>query len=344
MPGKKRATRLDVAKLACVSPAVVSYVINSGPRATSPEARQRVLAAIEALSYHPSASARDLRMQRTRTIAFIYYDYHPRYSFVSPYIAGLLTGLSSALQEQHHYMLPYWVGTGEDLGGFHELLHSGRVDGIVLRLAQDPPVTDDVLETVASAGIPCVIIERPGAERFGVSAVTYDDESAAFEATSYLIEKGHRRIAHLRGDSHQVSSTHRASGYKRALAVASLPICDTLIQGGGWTSSCGIEGMRSLLALDCPPTAVFAANDQLALGAIDLLRDRGRRIPDDVAVVGFDDIPLAQELLLPLTTVRIPLAELGRRAAALILRTVQANGGECIIETVPVELIRRATA
>jgi DNA-binding LacI/PurR family transcriptional regulator len=344
MRANKRVTHQDVAKLAGVSPAVVSYVINNGPRATSPEARRRVLEAIEALSYHPSASARDLRMQRTRTIAFIYYDYHPRYSFVSPYIAGVLTGLSTALQEQHYYMLPYWVGTGEDLGGYRELIHSGRVDGVVLRLAQDPPITDEVLEIVASAGVPCVTIERPGAPRFGVSAVTYDDESAAFMATSYLIERGHRRIGHLRGDPGQMSSWHRADGYRRALTQASLPVDDDLIQGGGWTSSIGIKAMRSLLALDSPPTAVFAGNDQLALGAIEVLRDSGRRIPRDVAVVGFDDVPLAQELLQPLTTVRIPFADLGRRAAALILRAVLTNSNEYIVETVPLELIRRETA
>ncbi len=344
MGEKKRATRRDVATLAGVSPAVVSYVVNGGPRAASPEARDRVLAAIEALSYHPSASASDLRMQRTRTIAFVYYDYSPRYSFASPYNAGVLTGLSRALQEQRHYMLPYWIGTGEDLSGLVELLHSGRVDGLVLRLAQDPPVTDDILEVIVSAGVPCVTVERPSAPRFNVSAVTYDDESAAFKATSYLIHKGHRRIAHIRGDSRQVSSLHRANGYKRAMAAAALPVDVDLIQGGGWTSSYGIAAMEVLLTLDQHPTAVFAANDQLALGAIDVLRDRGRRIPADMAVVGFDDIPFAQELLLPLTTVRIPFAELGRRAASLILRAVRASGSECIVETVQLELIQRATA
>lgn len=344
MREKRRATRRDVAELAGVSPAVVSYVINGGPRAASPEARGRVLAAVQALSYRPSASARDLRMQRTRTIAFVYYDYSPRYSFVSPYIAGVLTGLSSALQEQSHYMLPYWVGTGDDLSGFHDLLRSGRVDGVVLRLAQDPPVTDDILETVTSSGVPCVIIERPGAPRFGVSAVTYDDEDAAFRATTYLIEKGHHRVAHLRGDPRQVSSWHRADGYRRALMAASLPLDDGLIQGGGWKAMDGIIGMRALVALDRPPTAVFAGNDQLALGAIEVLRDNGLRIPSDVAVVGFDDVPLAQELLLPLTTVRIPLTELGRRAAALILRIIETNIREQVVETVPLELIQRATA
>ena len=304
-----------------------------------------MLAAVEALSYHASASARDLRMQRTRTIAFVYYDYHPQSAFVSPYIAGVLNGLSSALQAEHHFMLPCSVGTGEDLGDLDELLHSGRVDGAVLRLAQDPPVTDDVLEIVASARIPCVTIERPGAARFGVSSVTYDDEVAAFIATSYLIKKGHKRIGHLRGDPGQVSSRLRADGYRRALAAASLPLEDCrLVQGGGWNPSDGIHAMRLLLELDTPPTAVFAANDQLAIGAIDVLRDRGIRIPSEMAVVGFDDVPAAQEMLQPLTTVRIPFAALGRRAAALILRAIETHGSEQVVETVPLDLIQRATA
>jgi LacI family transcriptional regulator len=344
MRAKKRATHRDVAKLAGVSPAVVSYVINNGPRATSVEARRRVLEAIETLSYHPSASARNLRTQTTRTIGFIYYDYHPQSTFVSPYIAGVLTGLSSALQEVRHYMLPYSVGTGENLEGLNELLHSGRVDGVVLRLAQDPPITDEVLEMISSAGTPCVIIERPGATRFGLSAVTYDDEGAAFMATTYLIEQGHRRIAHIRGDPGQLSSWGRLAGYTRALLDAGLPFDESLVRGGTWLPSAGAEGMRHLLDLREPPTAVFAANDQLALGVIEVLRDRGRRIPHDVAVIGFDDIPLAQELLLPLTTVRIPFAELGRRAATLVLRAVQDDSSECITETVPLELIRRLTA
>lgn len=344
MGAKKRATHQDVAKLAGVSPAVVSYVINNGPRATSAEARQRVLAAIEALSYHPSASARSLRMRRTRTIGFIYHDYHPHRAFVSPYIAGVLTGLNAALQEERHYLLPYSVGIGGDLGGLDELLHSGSVDGVVLRLAQDPPLTDEVLEIVASADVPCVVIERPAAARFSVSAVTYDDEAAAFAATSYLIEKGHRRIAHLRGNPGHVSSWHRLMGYQRALAAASVPCDDTLVAGGDWSTSHGIRAMRQLLERDLYPTAVFAANDELALGAMEVLRDSGRRIPDDVAVIGFDDVPLAQELLLPLSTVRIPFADLGRRAAGLLLRAIRTGSSECILEQVPLDLVLRGTA
>ena len=254
MREKRRATRRDVAELAGVSPAVVSYVINGGPRGSlARSARQGIGSGTSAVVSPQRVGSRP---------AHAAYAHHrlcvlrlsPRYSFVSPYIAGVLTGLSSALQEQSHYMLPYWVGTGDDLSGFHDLLRSGRVDGVVLRLAQDPPVTDDILETVTSSGVPCVIIERPGAPRFGVSAVTYDDEDAAFRATTYLIEKGHHRVAHLRGDPRQVSSWHRADGYRRALMAASLPLDDGLIQGGGWKAMDGIIGMRALVAsIALPP-------------------------------------------------------------------------------------------
>jgi DNA-binding LacI/PurR family transcriptional regulator len=344
MQPKKRVTHRDVAKLAGVSPAVVSYVMNDGPRGTSPEARRRVLEAIDALAYHPSASARDLRLQQTRTIGFVYYDYRPEYSFNSPYVAGVMTGLCMALQEIRRYMVPYPVGIGEDLEGLHDLLRSGRLDGLVVRLAQDPPATDGVLELIASASVPCVCIERPGAARFGFSAVTYDDEAAGFMATTYLISQGHRRIAHIQGDPRQVSASSRFAGYSRALTEAGLPIDADRIQPGNWSQVSGAAGMERLLALTDRPTAVFAGNDQMAVGAIEVLREHGCSVPGDMAVVGFDDAPVAQELLRPLTTVRIPYAELGRRAAALLLRAVQDGHDNPVTEIVPLELIRRATA
>ncbi|MDB5077082.1 MAG: LacI family transcriptional regulator [Chloroflexi bacterium] len=344
MRPKKRATHRDVAALAGVSTAVVSYVINNGPRQTSPDARRRVLAAIETLSYHPSAAARGLRLQRTRTIGFISYDYYPQNAFYAPYGAGVLTGLTFALQAKRHYILPYPLGIGEDLRGLHELLHSGRVDGVVVRLAQEPPVTDEVLEIIAAAGVPCVCIERAGAPHFGFSSVTYDDEGAAFAATTYLIEQGHRRIAHVTGDLRQVAARDRLAGYRRALNVAGLPLDEDLIQGGSWLPAEALAGSRKLLSLCDPPTAVFAANDHLALSVIEVLREHGRRIPEDVAVLGFDDVPLSQELVPPLSTVRIPFTDLGRQAADILLQIIRDKSAEHIAETVPLELIRRGTA
>ncbi|HVC83499.1 MAG TPA: LacI family DNA-binding transcriptional regulator, partial [Chloroflexota bacterium] len=152
MPSKKRVTHRDVARMAGVSTAVVSYVINDGPRATSLEARRRVLDAIQTLSYHPSAAARGLRLQQTHTIGFISYDYYPGDAFFAPYNAGVLTGLTTALLAKRHYILPFPIGIGADLRGLHELLHSGRVDGVVVRLSQEPPITDSLLDMMAAAG------------------------------------------------------------------------------------------------------------------------------------------------------------------------------------------------
>ncbi|HZS92347.1 MAG TPA: LacI family DNA-binding transcriptional regulator [Chloroflexota bacterium] len=344
MPPMKRVTLREVANLAGVSPGVVSYVINNGPRAASPEARRRVLEAIEALSYHPNASARGLRQQRTRTIGFISYDYFPLDAFFAPYNAGLLTGLTGALLPHRHYVLQFPLGIGGDLGELNELLQSGRLDGVVVRLSEEPPVTDALLEVITRAGVPCVCLEHAGAARFGFSSVTYNDEESGYLATRYLIEQGHRRIGHIRGDVHHLAARDRLAGYRRALREGGLPADEELIQGGSWLPAEAVRGMHRLLELDPPPTAVFAASDQLAISIVQVLREQGHKVPGEMAVVGFDDVPLYRDLLPPLTTMRIPLVELGRRAAELILQATHGADGDTVAEVVPLELVRRGTA
>jgi LacI family transcriptional regulator len=178
----------------------------------------------------------------------------------------------------------------------------------------------------------------------------FDDERGAFEATRYLLDRGHRRIAHLRGDQRYASAQARAAGYRRALTAAGLAADPELIQGDEWTPLAVDPIVSRLLGLPEPPTAIFAANDSLAFRAIEVLRAAGRRVPDDVAVVGFDDIPLAREMVPPLTTVRIPLADLGRRAARRLLdilgqdadSTAESVPGAS--EVLPVEVVLRGTA
>lgn len=340
---KQRITHRDVARRANVSTAVVSYVVNNGPRPTSPEARARVLKAIEELGYHPNAFAKSLRSQRTHTIAFIAYDLFPFDVFVSPYSAGILTGLTAELRTHENYLLIYPQVIGEDLAPLNRLLRSGRLDGVVVRLIQDPPVTDSLMEMIAATNVPCVCIERPCAERFPFKSVTYDDMLGATLATRYLIEQGHRRIAHLRGDLHYASAQARLQGYRQALSDAGIPLDQHLIQGDTWSSADAAAGTHQLLGLSEPPTAIFAASDDLALVALEILHQEGYEVPRDMAIIGFDDIQLAEQSWPPLTTVKIPLAELGRRAADLILR--MSMGDEDIESvTVPVELIRRGTA
>jgi LacI family transcriptional regulator len=340
---KQRVTHHDVARLANVSTAVVSYVVNNGPRPTSPEARERVLRAIEELGYHPNAFARSLRSRRTHMIGFIANDVFPLDVFVSPYSVGILTGLTAELKAHEHYLLIYPQLIGEGFSQLNRLLRSRRLDGVVVRLIQDPPVTDSLMETIAATDIPCVCIERPPAERFGFKTVTFDDALGASMATRYLIEQGYRRIAHLQGDPRYATAQARLQGYRQALHDAGRPVDEQLIQGATWDSAEAAISVRHLLALDEPPTAIFAASDNLAMVALDVLRQQGYTVPRDMAVIGFDDIQLAEQTAPPLTTVRIPLVDVGRRAADLVLRLNTAED-EPESEILPVALIRRGTA
>ena len=339
---KKRVTHRDVARLANVSTAVVSYVINNGPRPTSPEARERVLSAIRELDYHPNAFARSLRAQRSHTVGFVAYDVDPLEMFISPYSAGILTGLTAELQQRDHYMLIYPQVLGEQTAPLERLLRSARLDGVVVRLIQDPPATDALMETIAATGVPCVCIERACAERFGIAAVTYDDAHGAMLATRYLIDKGHRRIAHLSGDMHFATAKARLQGYRQALSEAGIEPDEQLIRGATWETAHVGGIVAELLALAEPPTAIFAANDNLALVALEMLKRRGLEVPRDMAIIGVDDIEGAAQSLPPLTTVRIPLVELGRRAAELVLNAADGENPASI--SLPLELIHRGTA
>ena len=343
MAQSKRVTQREVAKRAGVSTAVVSYVINEGPRPTSLEVRARVRAAIDELDYHPNGFARGLRARKTHTIAFITSDWNPQESFGSHYLASILAGLTEELKRRGNYLLIYPMLIGEETRALEALLRSGRLDGVVLRLVQDPPATDDLVDLIRGAGLPCVCIERPASPRFGFPAVTYDDAAGAHSATAHLLEAGHRRIAHLVGDVRYATAKARLAGYRRGLEEAGIAVDDALISGGEWSTTLAAAETRRLLSLPDPPTAIFAASDDMAIGVLDAARDLGVMVPADLAIVGFDDIALARDLSLPISTVRIPLEELGRRAATLILANGDQSTGTAP-EVLPVELIRRSSS
>ncbi|HEU4324782.1 MAG TPA: LacI family DNA-binding transcriptional regulator [Roseiflexaceae bacterium] len=338
-------THRDVAQLAGVSTAVVSYVVNNGPRQTSPEVRERVLKAIAELDYHPNAFARGLRARRTNTIAFIVHDYYAMTVFVAWYTAAMLTGLMEHLKSQGYYILVFPMSVDEDHRQLEQLLRSGRLDGIVLRLVQQPPASDRLLETIVDSQVPCVCIEQPAAPRFGFSSVTYNDQDGAYEATRYLLDQGHRRIAHLCGEHNYGSARARLAGYSKALTDRGLAVDEALISRGSWNHATVAGSIEQFLGLDQPPTAIVAASDELAFAAIEELHRRHHRVPEQIAVVGFDDSALASRVTPPLTTVRIPLHQLGQRAGELILAAVEADHAPAPSnEVLPVTFIRRASA
>lgn len=343
---KKRTTYQDVARVAGVSASVVSYVVNNGPRPASAEARERVLKAIHDLDYHPNAMARGLRARRTNTIGYIVNDYNAMDVFTSPYSARILTGLTAELKRQNHYVLVYPMGIGEDPRALETLLRSERLDGVVIRLVQDAPQTDALIGLVTSTNVACVTIERPASARFNVPAVTYDDRQGAILAVSYLVERGHRRVGYICGDCRYATARARLAGYRQALVSYGIAPDEALIYGGDdWSPQVAALAVERFLALPEPPTAIFAASDDFALHALDVLRSRHIRVPEDIALIGFDDVQAAEESRPPLTTVRIPLMDMGRRAADVLLAHIQQDDTTFApVETVPIELIRRQSA
>jgi LacI family transcriptional regulator len=304
-----------------------------------------VLRAIAELGYRPNALGRNLREQKTNMIGYIASDYDPRNVFTSSYNASILTGIVEEAKAQERYLLVYPIGVNEDLSQLEHLLLSGRLDSVVVRLVQDPPQSNKLVSLIAEAGLPCVCIERPCDPTFNFPSVMYDDVGGAYEATRYLIAQGHQRIAHLRGDLQYPSARLREEGYKRALTDAQISVDEQLIYGKTWNSRDATEGVSHFLRLADPPTAIFAANDDLALIAMQILCENNYQIPGDMALVGFDDIPMAQEITPCLTSVRIPLLDLGRKVVDLVLQqTMQPDVESAKTVTLPVELIHRETA
>lgn len=338
---KRRVTNRDVAQRAGVSTAVVSYVLNDGPRPVSPEIRERVLEAARALDYHPHAIARGLRNRRSNTIGFIVADFMPQTTFVAPYTTGILNGIVDELKQRDHYLIIFHIGVGENVDKLRDLLREGRLDGIIVRFPENPAANDQLLELIVNSKLPCVCLEREASSAHHYPSITIDEVAGATTATRFLIERGHRRIAHIVGDLRMRSAQIRLESYKNTLLAHGLPFDPLLVQGGSWTAKDATLAAHRLFDLADPPTAIFAANDNLAFNAIRVARERGLRVPQDVAVLGYDDAPIEYDLLSSLTTMRLPLERMGRQAAELILKQVAGEEAGSIV-IVP-ELVQRGS-
>jgi LacI family transcriptional regulator len=295
------------------------------------------------LDYHPNHAARGLRARRTRTIAIATYDYRPSESFFSHYLGVMLAAMTEALQSKGYYLLLFPFAIDSNLTPLRQLLGEGRVDAIAMRFVTDPPSSDSVLEVIAEANLPCVCLERPGAARYGFPSVMYDDREGGRLAMEHLLANGHRRIAHIHGDLRYASAQARLASYERAMNAAGLGIDPALIAGSPWDMKVAHVATQQLLDLDDPPSAIFAASDDLAIGAVQAIEHRGLSVPNDLAVIGFDDIPFSNQMMPRLSTVRLPLEEMGRRAADLLAGDATSTNGPRDI-SLPVELILRDTA
>jgi LacI family transcriptional regulator len=328
---RPRITIADVAEHAQVSKTTVSHVL-SGHRPVAATTRDRVERSIVMLGYRPDGPARSLRTRRTQMVALILPD------ITNPYYPVLARGLEAGI-EPDGYRAFICSSDGDrdrERAYLREVCDRG-VDGIVLDSFH---LTVDDLHAATGGRLPLVWIGGTQMEHPGVDSIRSDDNGGAYAATTHLIERGHRRIAMLDGPAG--SGVARREGYRRALGDAGLPPQTEPAPRTDWTRPGGRRAAASLLSTAQRPTAIFCSNDLTAIGALDAARDAGLRVPDDVAIVGFDDIEAAALVTPALTTVVNPAIDIGRMAATLLAeRMTGAHTGAARSLTLPSPLIVR---
>lgn len=300
----------DVAAAAGVSMKTVSRVLNREPNVRA-ETRRRVEDTVARLQYRPNPSARSLAGQRSYVIALAY-DNPSR-----NYLMEIQSGVLEACRAQHYNLVlaPVLFGRSGYVEDILSLSAHFGLDGVVLI----PPLTDDqeLLAALAEHGLPYASISpRVHRDRIGV---TVDEHAAVCDLMQGLIELGHRRIGHILGHAAHGARAWRYSGYRDALAKAGIEFDPALVVEGEFTFDSGVQGAEALLALEDPPTAIFAANDDSAAGVIRVARLRGLSVPRDLSVCGFDDTPISRHIYPALSTVRQPTRDMGRLATRELL-------------------------
>ena len=317
-------TRNDVARLAGVSSATVSYVINDGPRPVAEATRAKVLQVIEELGYRPNITAQNLRRQRTNTIGLVFttIDRHLNH----PYFVDLLTSIAEECAQQGFDLLLSPSGDrATDLTVYERLVGGRRVDGIIFTgVCHD----DNRITYLKEREIPFVVLGRPENDD-EICYVDVDGAQGTDEATQHLINQDWQRIAYIGLPTELICADERLAGYSRALArnglVYNAPLVvnvPTITEGDGY------QAMTRFLTLEDPPDAIVAGSDELALGAMDAAQKQGLVIGQDVAVIGFDDIPSAARGNPPLTTIRQPMYEIGTQLGHMLIQIIKGEALE----------------
>jgi len=327
-----RPTLKDIAIHAGVSPATVSRALTDSGLVAEPTL-SRILKLAQELDYRPNVSARNLRTRKSNSVLLVVRDVG------NPFYLEILKGVeATARQAGYSVLMGNTENNPEREIEYFDMLRDGHADGMILMTGKLP-------ESCAMPPELPVVVALEVIENSGLPHVMIDNEGAARDAVRHLISLGHRRIAHLSGPLPAIMSVRRREGYRLAMAEAGLPVLAGFEPVGNYTLESGKAACRSLFASPEPPTAVFAANDEMAFGLINELRVMGCLVPDDVSVVGFDDLFLAHAFYPPLTTVSQPRDAIGRQAMALLLEILA--GGEPsnkLVEMPTVLKVRGSTA
>jgi len=306
-------TIVDVASEAGVSYTTVSRVLNNKEN-VKPKTRERVLTAMTRLGYVVDQRARSLAGGRSQLIGLLVHD------LGTSYIGEIMRGIDAELAPAQYDLILYTTHRHKTReSAYVATLARGLADGLLLVLPRDPGA---YLETLRQYRFPHVLIDHRGIDE-ETPAVAAANRQGAYSATEHLIRLGHRRIGFITGAMDQISAQDRLAGYRAALADHGIAFDPELVREGNFFQPSGYVGASALLELPHPPTAIFASNDVSAFGVMEAIRAHGLRIPEDVSVVGFDDIPQAAHVHPPLTTMRQPLEEMGHTATRMLLEYIQ---------------------
>lgn len=307
----ERITIIEIAKHAGVSRSTVSRVINNDPNVNA-ETRQRVRSVMQKMNFHPNAAARGLAAGKTRILGLVI-PMGVATLFADPYFPQLIQGISTACN-QFDYSTMLWLAEPEyERRMIQQIVSSGLIDGVIVASALN---NDPVVEALRARRIPFVLVGRHPVHS-DITYVDVDNRMAARDAVLYLLRLGYERVATITGPHNMIAGVDRLDGYKDALKARGLVPDASLIVEGDFTESGGYEAMQRLLKQN--PNAVFVASDAMAVGALRALRDAGKKVPDEIALIGFDDLPVAARTDPPLTTVRQPIQRAGFVAAETLI-------------------------
>jgi LacI family transcriptional regulator len=328
-------TLVEIAKQAGVSRSTVSRVMTNHP-SVDPETRSRVLAVAEQLNYQPNLVARSLAAGKTHVLGLVI-PMGVRTLFIDPYFPLLIRGISVACNANDHSVMLWLAEPEYERRTMGRILSGGMIDGVILASAlMDDPVQDALIK----ANFPFILVGRhPTDDR--VSYVDVDNRDSSRQAVAYLLDLGHARVATITGPKNMIAGSDRLQGYVDALRERGVPYNPDLVAEGDFTEEGGYNAMQHLLPQE--PDALFAANDVMAMGALRALREDGKSVPGDVAVIGYDDMPFAARSSPPLSSVRQPIYRTGMVAAETLIDMIAQPAGAPRRVIMPTELAIRAS-
>lgn len=319
----------DVARLAGVSHQTVSRVINNVDK-VSPETKEKVEKAIAELNYQPNAIARSMARGKTRTLACL----SPNLTDFT--FASIIEGAEKQAREQGYYLLSSSSADSDTFAEItNELIGRRRIDGLIII----NPYIDNRFEYIP-AQFPTIYVGDESKDE-NVAWVALDDEQAGFMAVQHLIDLGHKEILCIQGTVSDACTQNRTRGYQRALKQAHIISNESLVFCGDWTATAGYQSIQEALSKGISFTAIFAQNDRMAIGAMRALRNSGFKIPEDISVIGFDDMPLASYFDPPLTTIRQDFNQIGQEATQTLIYKIEHPDEKKLSKRISVELVKR---